>query len=77
MPDHSLNYAVLHRSGSRGQEAGLPGAERVLLAVKGCPDRAALPQDREALTMKHVLGVLEANPARGTGTRSSWWCRSG
>lgn len=64
VPDHSLNYAVL-RGLDRAVEADYPGAERVLLAVKGVPEiQAALPQDREALTMKHVLGVLEANPAR-------------
>ena len=64
VPDHSLNYAVL-RGLDRAVELDYPGAERVLLAVKGVPEiQAALPQDREALTMKHVLGVLEANPAR-------------
>ncbi len=64
VPDHSLNYAVL-RGLDRAVEADFPGSERVLLAVKGVPEiQAALPQDREALTMKHVLGVLEANPAR-------------
>lgn len=64
VPDHSLNYAVL-RGLDRAVEVDYPGAERVLLAVKGVPEiQAALPQDREALTMKHVLGVLEANPAR-------------
>lgn len=64
VPDHSLNYAVL-RGLDRAVETDYPGSERVLLAVKGVPEiQAALPQDREALTMKHVLGVLEANPAR-------------
>ena len=64
VPDHSLNYAVL-RGLDRAVELDYPGAERVLLAVKGVLEiQAALPQDREALTMKHVLGVLEANPAR-------------
>lgn len=64
VPDHSLNYAVL-RGLDRAVELDYPGAERVLLAVKGVPEiQAALPQDREALTMKYVLGVLEANPAR-------------
>ena len=64
VPDHSLNYAVL-RGLDRAVETDYPNSERVLLAVKGVPEiQAALPQDREALTMKHVLGVLEANPAR-------------
>lgn len=64
VPDHSLNYAVL-RGLDRAVETEYPNSERVLLAVKGVPDiQAALPQDREALTMEHVLAVLEGNPAR-------------
>lgn len=64
LSDHSLDHAVL-RGLDRAIELEYPNAERVLLAVKGVPEiQAALPQDREALTMKHVLGVLEGNPAR-------------
>ena len=64
VPDHALNYAVL-RGLDRAVAQEYPDSERVLLAMRGVPDiQNALPQDREALTMQHVLSVLEANPAR-------------
>ncbi|MCZ2135247.1 MAG: hypothetical protein LC098_07440 [Burkholderiales bacterium] len=64
VPDHALNYAVL-RGLDRAVAQEYPDSERVLLAMRGVPEiQNALPQDREALTMQHVLSVLEANPAR-------------
>ena len=60
VPDHSLNYAVL-RGLDVARSIRHQGAERVLLAVKGCPRSGRRCRRTEALTMKHVLGVLEAN----------------
>lgn len=64
VPDQVLNHAVL-RGLDRAVAAEYPDSNRLFLAVRSDPSiAAALPQDREALTMKRVLGLLEANPAR-------------
>lgn len=64
VPDHALNNAVL-RGLDRAVEQQYPQAERLLLAVRGDPAiQQALPQERESLTMKRVLTLLQANPDR-------------
>ena len=64
VPDQALNHAVL-RGLDRAVAAEYPDSNRLFLAVRADAAIAqALPQDREALTMKRVLGLLEANPAR-------------
>ena len=64
VPDQALNHAVL-RGLDRAVAAEYPDSNRLFLAVRSDAAIAqALPQDREALTMKRVLGLLEANPAR-------------
>jgi len=64
VPDQALNHAVL-RGLDRAVGAEYPDSNRVFLAVRAdAAIQAALPQDREALTMKRVLGLLETNPAR-------------
>lgn len=64
VPDHALNNAVL-RGLDRAVEQQYPQSERLYLAVRGDPAiQKALPQEREALTTKRVLALLEANPDR-------------
>ena len=64
VPDQALNHAVL-RGLDRAVAAEYPDSNRVFLAVRSdMAIQAALPQDREALTMKRVLELMEANPAR-------------
>ncbi len=64
VPDQALNHAVL-RGLDRAVAAEFPDSNRVFLAVRtDATIQAALPQDREALTMKRVLDLMEANPAR-------------
>ncbi len=64
VPDQALNHAVL-RGLDRAVAAEYPDSNRVFLAVRSdMAIQAALPQDREALTMKRVLDLMEANPAR-------------
>lgn len=64
VPDHALNNAVL-RGLDRAIAAEYPESQRVFMAMR--PDTAiqeALPQDREALTMRRVMDMLEKNPQR-------------
>ncbi len=64
VPDQALNHAVL-RGLDRAVAAEYPDSNRVFLAVRAdMAIQAALPQDREALTMKRVLDLMETNPAR-------------
>ncbi|MEO7254577.1 MAG: hypothetical protein ABIZ64_10115, partial [Casimicrobium sp.] len=64
VPDQALNHAVL-RGLDRAVAAEYPDSNRVFLAVRSdATIQAALPQDREALTMKRVLALMEVNPAR-------------
>lgn len=65
VPDNSLNNAVL-RGLDRAVAAEYPESQRVFLAMRGDPAiQAALPQEREALTMKRVMETLEKHPQRG------------
>ena len=64
VPDQALNHAVL-RGLDRAVATEFPDSNRVFLAVRSdMAIQAALPQDREALTMKRVLDLMETNPAR-------------
>lgn len=64
VPDQALNHAVL-RGLDRAVAAEYPDSNRLFLAVRADAAIAqAAPQDREAMTMKRVLGLLETNPAR-------------
>ena len=64
VPDQALNHAVL-RGLDRAVAAEYPDSNRIFLAVRSdMAIQAAYPQDREALTMKRVLELMEANPAR-------------
>ena len=64
VPDQVLNHAVL-RGLDRAVAAEYPDSNRLFMAVRSDASIAqASPQDREALTMKRVLGLLETNPAR-------------
>lgn len=64
VPDQALNHAVL-RGLDRAVAAEYPDSNRVFLAVRSdMAIQAALPQDREALTMRRVLALMETNPAR-------------
>lgn len=64
VPDQALNHAVL-RGLDRAVAAEYPDSNRVFLAVRSdAAIQAALPQDREALTMKRVLDLMETNPSR-------------
>ncbi len=64
VPDQVLNHAVL-RGLDRAVAAEYPDSNRLFLAVRSDDTIAkAPPQNREALTMKRVLGLLETNPAR-------------
>ena len=64
VPDQALNHAVL-RGLDRAVAAEYPDSNRVFLAVRtDATIQAALPQEREALTMKRVLDLMETNPAR-------------
>ena len=64
VPNQVLNHAVL-RGLDRAVAAEYPDANRVLMAVRADASiTQALPQDREALTMKRVLDLMESNPAR-------------
>jgi len=65
VPDHALNNAVL-RGLDRAVAVEYPESQRIFLAMRGDPAiQAALPQDREALTMKRVMDTLEKHPQRG------------
>ena len=64
VPDQALNHAVL-RGLDRAVAAEYPDSNRVFLAVRSdMAIQAAYPQDREALTMKRVLDLMETHPAR-------------
>lgn len=64
VPDQVLNHAVL-RGLDRAVAAEYPDSNRLFLAVRSdAAIASAPPQDREALTMKRVLSLLETNPAR-------------
>ena len=64
VPDQVLNHAVL-RGLDRAVAVEYPDSNRLFLAVRADATIAmAPPQDREELTMKRVLGLLESNPAR-------------
>lgn len=64
VPDHALNNAVL-RGLDRAVAVEYPESQRIFLAMRGDPAiQAAMPQDREALTMKRVMDMLEKHPQR-------------
>ena len=64
VPDQVLNHAVL-RGLDRAVAAEYPDSNRLFMAVRADASIAqASPQDREALTMKRVLNLMETNPAR-------------
>jgi len=64
VPDQTLNHAVL-RGLDQAVATEYPGSERVFMAMR--PDfstQPALPQEREAATMRRVMDMLENAPAR-------------
>jgi hypothetical protein len=64
VPDHALNNAVL-RGLDRAVGAEYPDSQRIFMAMR--PDlsiQTALPQEREALTMRRVMDMLEKHPQR-------------
>ena len=64
VPDQVLNHAVL-RGLDRAVAAEYPDSNRIFMAVRADASiTQASAQDREALTMKRVLDLMEANPAR-------------
>ena len=64
VPDQVLNHAVL-RGLDRAVAAEYPDSNRLFMAVRADASiTQASAQDREALTMKRVLDLMEANPAR-------------
>ena len=64
VPDQALNHAVL-RGLDRAVAAEYPQSNRVFLAVRSdAAIRDALPQDREAMTMRRVMDLMQSSPAR-------------
>ena len=64
VPDQALNHAVL-RGLDRAVAAEYPDSSRVMMAVRADASiTQASAQDREALTMKRVLDLMETYPAR-------------
>lgn len=64
VPDHALNNAVL-RGLDRAVATEYPESQRIFMAMR--PDAGlqnALPQDREALSMRRVMEMLEKHPQR-------------